>query len=229
MPFTLTSIVPWGRSFGEYQRMFALSEADLGRTILGCADGPASFNAEATRRGMRVASCDPMYRFSGDEIRGRVEAVYSEMMEQTRRNASEFIWKEFASAEALGEARMGAMRLFLDDYEAGTRAGRYVAAESPTLPFAHASFDLALCSHFLFLYTEQLSEAFHLATIRDLCRVAREVRIFPLVAVGSGRSRYVETIVPTLRADGYRVDIERVPYEFKRGANEMMRAGRSQR
>jgi hypothetical protein len=49
--FTLSDVVPWGRSFDEYQRMFVLSEDDLATTILGCADGPASFNAEATRRG----------------------------------------------------------------------------------------------------------------------------------------------------------------------------------
>jgi hypothetical protein len=27
--FTLDRVVPWGRSFDEYQRMFALTEADL--------------------------------------------------------------------------------------------------------------------------------------------------------------------------------------------------------
>jgi hypothetical protein len=28
--FTLHEIVPWGRSFEEYRRMFVLSDADLG-------------------------------------------------------------------------------------------------------------------------------------------------------------------------------------------------------
>jgi hypothetical protein len=49
--FTLDLIVPWGRSFDEYRQMFALTEADLGGRLVGCGDGPASFNAEATRRG----------------------------------------------------------------------------------------------------------------------------------------------------------------------------------
>jgi hypothetical protein len=39
--FTLDQVVPWGRSFDEYQRMFALTGADLG-LILGCGDGPAA-------------------------------------------------------------------------------------------------------------------------------------------------------------------------------------------
>jgi len=40
-------IKPWGRSFEEYVRMFSLTPPDLKRKILGCGDGPASFNAEA--------------------------------------------------------------------------------------------------------------------------------------------------------------------------------------
>lgn len=49
MPFVLDQVVPWGRSFDEYVRMFALTDADLNRSILGCADGPAAFNAELTK------------------------------------------------------------------------------------------------------------------------------------------------------------------------------------
>ena len=36
--------------------MFALSSEDLRSRILGCADGPASFNAEATAAGFSVIS-----------------------------------------------------------------------------------------------------------------------------------------------------------------------------
>jgi len=60
--FNLDQVVPWGRSFDEYRRMFGLADADLGRRIVGCGDGPAAFNAEATARGARVVSCDPIYQ-----------------------------------------------------------------------------------------------------------------------------------------------------------------------
>jgi hypothetical protein len=43
--FTLDKVVPWGRSFDEYVRMFDLTPADLGKRILGCGDGPASFGS----------------------------------------------------------------------------------------------------------------------------------------------------------------------------------------
>jgi hypothetical protein len=73
--FTLDKVVPWGRSFDEYQQLFALTPADLERRILGCGDGPAAFNAEATRRGARVVSCDPLFAFSRDDIEARIAAT----------------------------------------------------------------------------------------------------------------------------------------------------------
>src|SRR5260370_30292561 len=47
----LHEVVPWGRSLDEYRAMFALSEGDLQGRLLGCGDGPASFNAELTALG----------------------------------------------------------------------------------------------------------------------------------------------------------------------------------
>lgn len=221
--FTLDEVVPWGRSFDEYRRMFALDDRDLASSIVGCGDGPASFNAEATRRGAQVVSCDPIYRYRKDQIEARIASTYDEVLNETRRNADEFVWNEIRSVQELGQVRMTAMRDFLSDYESGKAAGRYVGAELPRLPFPDASFDLALCSHFLFLYTTQLGDAFHRAAIVEMCRVAREVRIFPLLALGGRMSQCVEPSVSQLRQLGFDVRIETVPYEFQRGGDEMMR------
>ena len=221
--FTLDQVVPWGRSFDEYRRMFALTEAELGLRIVGCGDGPASFNAEATRRGAKVISCDPIYRWERAEIRDRIAATYDHILDQTRRNAEEFVWDSIQSVEELGRVRMAAMHDFLADYCPGKLQGRYVAAELPTLPFSDGSFDLALCSHFLFLYTSQLNEAFHRSAIQEMGRVAGEVRLFPLLTLGGRRSPYIDTIVDDLHNSGYDVTIEDVPYEFQRGGNQMMR------
>jgi len=60
-----------------------------------------------------------------------------------------------------------------------------------------------------------------------MCRVASEVRIFPLVALGSTSSPLIEPMVASCGRQGFRVSIETVPYEFKRGANEMMRIRRA--
>lgn len=221
--FTLDEVVPWGRSFDEYQRMFALDDGDLPRRILGCGDGPAAFNAEASRRGVSVVSFDPIYHWDAAQIEARVAAAHEVILEQTRRNAGEFLWGAIESVEELGRIRMSAMRTFLDDYPAGKAEGRYVEAQLPVLPLADRSFDLALCSHLLFLYSTQLDEAFHVASVLELCRVAGEVRVFPLVELGGQPSVHVEPTAAALRGRGCQVVIENVPYEFQKGANQMMR------
>lgn len=223
MAFTLDQVVPWGRSFAEYVAMFNLSGADFGRRILGCGDGPAGFNAECARRGHRVVSADPLYRFSAADIRQRIAATYPEVMEQVRRNADEFAWTHIASVEELGRVRLAAMEEFLADYPAGLGAGRYVEASLPALPFADGEFGLALCSHFLFLYSPHFSEEFHWDSLRELCRVAGEVRVFPLLELGAARSRHLDAVLARLAAAGFAATEEPVGYEFQKGGNRMLR------
>jgi hypothetical protein len=226
--FTLDKVVPWGRSFDEYVRMFALSDGDLAVRILGCGDGPAAFNAEATSHGARVVSCDPLYGHTRAAIDARIVATCDIVLEQARRNAGQFVWgRGIASIDELGAVRMRAMRTFLDDYEAGKAAGRYVDASLPGLPFADGEFELALCSHFLFLYSAQFDEAFHVASIRELCRVAAEVRVFPLLALDGSRSVHLDACLAAARSDGIGAAIVPVDYEFQRGGNEMLRLRRS--
>ena len=225
--FTLDQVVPWGRSFDEYQRMFALTVDELGLRIVGCGDGPASFNCEATRRGATVVSCDPIYRYDVDQLRTRIASTYHEILDQARRNADEFVWTIIRSVDELGRMRMAAMSEFLDDYPGGKAEGRYIDAELPSLPFVDLSFDLALCSHLLFLYTTQLGEAFHRSAIREMCRTAAEVRIFPLLALGATPSSLVAPMAAEFREQGFNVSIEDVPYEFQRGGNQMMRIRRT--
>lgn len=222
MPFHLTDVVPWGRTFDEYCAMFALTPADLGGRLLGCGDGPAAFNATATAGGASVVSADPLYQFTPGQIRYRIDATATTVVEQARLNAHEFVWTTIHSVEALIELRMSAMSAFLSDFEAGRSGGRYVCASLPELPFARDRFDLALCSHFLFLYSAQHDSDFHVRAIAELGRVAREVRIFPLLELGARPSRHLDAVAAALPACGLRAARRRVPYEFQRGGNEML-------
>ena len=226
MRLTINHAYPWGRSFGEYRRMFRLSDADLSRRILGCADGPASFNAEMRRRGHRVVSCDPLYQFSGQEIRARIDGTYREMIDLAARERERFVWDRLRSPEELGEIRMAAMNDFLADYQSGSGSNRYVAAALPDLPFFDGSFDVALCSHFLFLYSGELPLEFHVRSVLELCRVASEVRIFPLLDMQGRPSPHVAPVLAELPRHNLRASIERVDYEFQRGGNEMLTIGR---
>ena len=81
-------------------------------------------------------------------------------------------------------------------------------------------FDLALSSHFLFLYSDHLSFDFHLASIKEMLRVSRETRIFPLLDVNGNKSTYFDKVVSELNQ--YKVTVKKVNYEFQIGGNEVL-------
>ena len=219
----LADIVPWGRSLDEYRLMFALSEEDMRGRILGCGDGPASFNSELTARGGTAVSADPLYAFPAEAIAQRVHETYGTIVGQVRQNAQRYAWDYFANPDALGRARLAAMERFLADYDAGRAAGRYRAQSLPQLDFAGGAFDLALCSHLLFLYSEQLALEFHIAALAELLRVAREVRVFPLLGLDCRVSPHLAPASAALAGRGFLVEQVAVPYEFQRGGDHMLR------
>ncbi|MFK5950039.1 MAG: SAM-dependent methyltransferase [Methylococcales bacterium] len=218
----LSHIVPWGRSFNEYQEMFCLNTADLNSKVLGCGDGPACFNAELTKAGGNVVSIDPLYQFNTQQIRTRIEQVYPEVISQVSQNKDDFIWKTISNVEELGRIRMQAMETFLIDYEQGKALGRYREASLPILPFKQAEFDLALCSHYLFLYSEQLDQTQHILSIKELCRVAKEVRVYPLLGLDGRKSKHLEPVISSLKARELEISIQAVNYQFQKGAIEML-------
>lgn len=222
----LNEIVPWGRTLEEYRSMFSLSAADLDLKILGCGDGPASFNAEMIDLGKSVVSIDPVYQFSAAQIEQRVRDTYNSIIYQVRQNASRYVWQTFRDADALGQARLNAMETFLSDYGAGKAAGRYLCQALPNLDFNDDQFELCLCSHLLFLYAEQLSLDFHMASIQELLRVAAEVRIFPLIQLNCQPYPHLDVVLEELSRKGYSVQIEPVAYEFQKGGNKMLRIDR---
>ncbi|HEY9636046.1 MAG TPA: SAM-dependent methyltransferase [Coleofasciculaceae cyanobacterium] len=222
MGLKLEQVVPWGRSLEEYIRMFDLTDNDLQSQILDCAAGPASFNAQMKRQGYNVISCDPLYQFSANEIARRIEETYPVIVNGTTTNQHKYVWRDIQSPTQLGQIRMAAMQEFLEDFPQGLQEGRYREDELPTLPFDSAQFDLALCSHFLFTYSDHFSMAFHLEAILEMCRVAKQVLIFPLLNLSGEASSFVQPITKELEDRGYTVQLKQVPYEFQKGGNQLL-------
>ena len=220
--FNLQEIVPWGRSFDEYRQVFALTDNDLQKTILGCGDGPAEFNCELSRRGGKIISVDPLYDARGEDIRKRISLVFETVMDQIEENRHEFCWNQISSPENLAAIRKTAMDGFLADYEDGRKQSRYQAGSLPKLSFNNNSFDLTLVSHLIFLYSEQFDLAWHIAAIKELIRVSHEIRIFPLLELGSQKSRHLDGVCKALEECEVKFIIKQVNYEFQRGGNEML-------
>ncbi|MBD2317018.1 SAM-dependent methyltransferase [Phormidium tenue] len=216
----LDRVVPFGRSKTEYELMFALTESDRLKSIIGIGDGPASFNAEMTAAGYQVTSIDPIYQFTGSEIKSRFDACVDTIIEQVRNTPNNWVWSYHKSPEDLRANREKAIAIFLEDYDRGKIEGRYLNAELPKLDFQDKQFQLALCSHFLFLYSEHLSFEFHLESIRELCRIAEEVRIFPLLNLAQARSPYIDEVCSILVKEGISSEIIQVDYELQKGGNQ---------
>ena len=219
----LKEVVPLGRTFTEYKNMFNLHKIDLNKKILDCGGGPSSFNYEMKIQNREVTTIDPLYQFNKEDIEKRIDETFGDVIAQAKASKDDFVWKTIKTVEELAETRMSAMKTFLNDFEAGKKEKRYITAELPHLPFKDCEFDLALSSHFLFLYSDVLSLDFHVKAIDEMLRVADEVRIFPLLDLSTDKSRHVEEIIKIFKEKEVLVSIETVDYEFQKGGNQLMK------
>ena len=222
MGFAIDQVVPWGRNLAEYQQKFSLRESELALRILGCADGPASVNAELHQQERNYVSLDPIYRFSAKQIKSRIEETARVIAKQLEENRTDYLWDYHESPQRLVQVRRKAMDAFLADFAQHQSTERYVNGALPHLPFADCQFDLVLCSHCLFTYSEQLDEAFHRQAVSEMSRVGREVRIFPLLDMNGQPSRHVDSVLKLLKGRDMPFEITTVDYEFQRGGNQLL-------
>ncbi|BAY78527.1 hypothetical protein NIES25_50020 [Nostoc linckia NIES-25] len=223
MTMILDKVVPFGRSMDEYIKMFNLTNADLNKKIIGIGDGPASFNAEMTRQGKTVVSIDPLYQFSGDEILKRFNEVVDNIINQVKATPNDWVWSYHKSPEDLRHNRVKVIQEFLADYDNGKNTNRYIFGELPKLAYDNQEFDIALCSHLLFLYSDHLDYDFHLNSVGEMLRIAKEIRIFPLISLMLNPSQHLEKIIRYYSAKGYKINIEKVEYELQPGGNQMLK------
>ena len=157
------------------------------------ADVASSSQVMATSRGL--AEYRAMFSLRDDDLAGRVVAARRLVDSHPGQNS----WRWYGSPDAPEQLRAEAAQEFLTDLTA--HPGRYLAAALPELPFADQSFRLALCSYLLFTWADRLDEAWHLAAVTELARVAAQVRIYPLVTAGRGAPvPFLDHLVQTLRA-----------------------------
>lgn len=221
MAFELKNTVPWGRNLDEYRSMFNLTDYDLDKRIISFGDGPASFNFEMTVLNKNVVSIDPVYRFSADELKHRINETKDIVIEQTKNNLENFVWTKIKNILELEKIRLSAMDNFLLDFEAGKREFRYVNHEMPhKTKFNDLEFDLGLSSHFLILYS-QLGLDFHIFSMTEMLRVAKEIRIFPILNLDAKKSELLDDLVKHFKTN-FIVNIEKVDYEFQKDGNEML-------
>ncbi len=217
------------RTFAEYAAFFNLDPGRIlaGRRILDCGAGFASFAVEARAYGADVIAADPMYGRTTEALAALGAAEITQVMRTARTHADKFAFTTFRDFDDAENCRRTALTGFLCDYAGGFAAGRYVRAELPALPFADDTFDLALNSHFLFLYATRLGETFLAQALRELARVAHEVRVFPLVDLDGRDYAQEPEHLQQLAGSRLRAEILPVRYEFLKGAKSMLRLTRT--
>lgn len=239
--FLLDGVAFLGRTLNEYVEMFNFRSDDwIGKRVLDCASGPASFNAEANEIGIYTVSCDPLYMFSLQELLPKAEQDLRLCSIKSGMQKDLF---DACSADSEKQTRwvaekQRALFTFSRDYTRGKADRRYVVGSLPHLPFADDSFDLVLSGHLLFAYApkscggmlteEKFPLSFHIDAINEMIRVSRnEVRIYPLKGPNSKDNPLLSAVLEHLKSKGIAADLEIVGYKDIAGANLMLRIRKS--
>lgn len=210
------------RGLAEYRAMFTLDDAELTGSLLDCCAGAASLVAEASARRGRAVAVDPFYAQGTAIVREAIRDSLRGGQQLIEDHEEQFVWDWYGDRATRDSMRAEAAAVFLEDLSGAPQ--RYVAAELPRLPFADGAFDLAVCSHLLFTWARRLDRAWHLEALRELARVAREVRVFPLVRAGDGSpTPFLTELLDELGGLGLTAEVVGVEYEFQRGGNQMIR------
>lgn len=219
----LSKIVFIGRTFDEYMAMFDLTKEELtGRRILDCPAGACSFTAMANQLGADVTATDIAYYYDFQQLKEKGIQDLEHVMNSLEKVQENYVWDFFKSITGLQHHRIQALTDCSNDMRQSPN--RYVPATLPTLPFDDNRFDITLSAHFLFTYADRLDYDFHLQTIQELLRVTKqEIRIFPLIDLSCKRYEHLDRLIASLQRQGYTTDVIKVPYEFQKGANSMLK------
>lgn len=221
MAFQLDKVVPWGRTQTEYMKMFSLTETDLCKKIASFGDGPASFNFESTISGHHIISLDAIYQFSKEQITSQIYKTKDIVMQQMQENMQNYRWTDIKDIADLEKTRMGAMQLFLNDFDKGKEEGRYVFHELPDRTnYGDNAFDIGLSSHFLLMYTS-LGYEFHIQTIDEMLRICKEIRISPIVDLDGNPTELTEQVIEHYKK-AYDVQIVKTSYVFQKNGDQML-------
>jgi SAM-dependent methyltransferase len=219
----MRTLALWGHTRDEYREMFDLTPGDFNTRLLEYGCGPSAINAELHSDTRSVVSCDPLFALDKSTLVSKTALVFEDAIERMKKEHDKFDFTRYGSLEALVNKRQQGMQEFFADYERGHSEKRYLPVVDYTLPFADFSFDLALSSHYLFADLEEQGVDFHLQVLQELARVAKEVRIFPLIDREGQPSPVLGPVLLGLQAGNYGVEVREVPYHLQVKGNAMLR------
>ncbi|MDF1929347.1 hypothetical protein PGH45_03725 [Legionella pneumophila] len=170
-----------------------------------------------------VVSCDPLFVLDKDTLLAKAKMIFANMAEEVRQHQDQFDFSRNGSLDKLLQERQEGMKQFFADYEQGKADGRYLGLTDYHLPFADFTFDFALSSHYFFADLDYQTVDFHLIAIRELARVAKEVRIFPLIDREGNTSQFLGPVLLGLQQENYGVEVREAAFHLHKSGNAMLR------
>lgn len=222
MNMQLEKVPGWIYNLADYKQMFDLSSADMTRKILDFPGGISSFNKEMLQLGHTVISGDEYYSLDEAEMKKHIAKRLSLNEKMLREHLGRLKVSDEKSLQKIITAWHQSADLFLNDYKAGRASQRYQAMSMPKLPFDNGMFDLVLCRDILF--HSQTKENYQPQELLvELCRVANEVRVYPLQDESGEMPQELGPIMLMFQQNNFGVEVREVKYELQKGGNAMLR------
>ena len=219
----MSKLVLWGHPLSEYLEMFDLNQQELTGKILEFGCGPSAVNAQLEGIAAERVSCDPLFNLDIDTLKTKVALVFADMAKRVRAAQDKFDFELYGDLDGLLQKRQEGIDQFFADYKAGLQEKRYIGVNNIHLPYPDCYFDFALSSHYLFADLEDQDINFHVEMIKELARVAKEVRIFPLIDRYGNPSPFLGPVLLALQQGHYGTELRSVPYHLQTNGNAMLR------
>lgn len=215
--------VLWGHHLDEYRDMFDLMETSYSMSFLEFQSGASAFQSELRGQASHLISYDDWFGLDKIAITQRIQTSFDNRVTQIKARQNEFDLNRYGGLEQLVAYRREGVARFLQDYDQGHAEGRYLPVESDALPFESFFYDFALSAHHFFSSTVPQNVDYHVRTIQELARVAKEVRIFPLVDANGVVSPLLGPVLLALQQLNYGVEVRDVRYHLQPKGNAMLR------
>lgn len=219
----MSTLALWGYTIDEYRAWFDLTDDAINSAILEYGCGLSAVNAQQTKQKHKIVSCDPLFVLDKNELQSKAQLIFAQRAQEIKKEQEHFDFSRCGGYDSFVAERQKGMDAFFADYEAGVAEQRYLGLNDYHLPFADFTFDLALSAYYLSTNPEHQTLDDPLNLLRELARVAKEVRIIPLMDKTGTTLEWLGPVLLGLQQENYGVEVREVDMPLHQKGNAMLR------
>ncbi len=212
----------WIHGLEEYEQMFDLQADDYRKILFDFPGSISSFNADVYQQAHRIVSGDTIYSMDFPAMQAYVEQLLQSNYAYLKQHAQAVLRHGVADIESIFKIVQDNSERFLTDYVTGKKQARYQAVFMPHLPYKNHEFQLALCCDYVFNHHKQ-NDCTPQEVVFELCRIAEEVRIFPVLTERGEPSTWLGPLMLELQQRHYGIEVRHVAFKNVKGNNAMLR------